>query len=81
MNMSFETFPQDPMAAHRRGALAGMVVAAVAGLLLAGCVLASDAVDGQEHGQCYQGAEGNGQRMSGEEIGARDMPTAERKPA
>jgi mono/diheme cytochrome c family protein len=85
MNRSFEAFAKDPMAAHRRGAVAGMVVAAVAGLLLAGSALAGDAVDvqkaWQKHCQSCHGADGKGKTKAGEKSGAKDLASAEVKAA
>lgn len=72
-------------AARRRGALAGMVVAAVAGLLLAGSAIAADAVDVQKAWQkscqsCH-GADGKGKTKAGEKSGAKDLTSAEVKAA
>lgn len=70
---------------RRHGALAGMVVAGVAGLLLASSALAADPVDAaklwQKSCQSCHGADGKGKTKAGEKSGVKDLTSAEIKSA
>ena len=73
------------MAAHQRRVFFGMVVAAAAGLLLAGSALAADQVDVQKAWQkscqsCH-GPDGKGKTKAGEKSGVKDLTSAEVKAA
>lgn len=75
-------------AAHRREIMVGMVVAALAGVLLAGSAFAADAANAVDAQKAWQkscqschGPDGKGKTKAGEKSGVKDLTSAEVKAA